>query len=240
LRAICAEAGLPAPNPLIKKCALSGAARLQDRPAQHPLHLLLPWNRTRAYNLKKGTRNYSLAWTTDTAPPRTGYLQLDGVLNHILPLIKDTNEPIRPSKDAIQAFIQQYTLEDFDKRPNPPHTYPPRAPNNTGAKGLLPHRLCHWISSIRLGHGWYPHYLKRLGHHNGKCPWCRSDDANRQHMIMECNAMPHPTAHLTNGLIFRELVYEDSNLPKLIEILTLNKVGLRATIQEDIRSPQAD
>jgi len=59
-------------------------------------------------------------------------------------------------------------------------------------------------------------------------------------MIMECNDMPHPTAHLTNGLTFRELVYEDSNLPKLIEILTLNKVGLRATIQEDIRSLQAE
>jgi len=56
-------------------------------------------------------------------------------------------------------------------------------------------------------------------------------------MIMECNAMPHPTAHLTNGLIFRELVYEDSNLPNLIEILTLNKVELRVTIQEDIRPP---
>jgi len=47
---------------------------------------------------------------------------------------------------------------------------------------------------------------------------------------MDCNAMPHPTAHLTNALTFRELVYEDPNLPKLIEILTLNKVGLRETI----------
>ena len=28
-------------------------------------------------------------------------------------------------------------------------------------------------------------------------------------MIMECNAMLHPTTHLTNGLTFRELVYED-------------------------------
>jgi len=124
LRAICAEAGLPAPNPLIKKCALSGAARLRDRPAQHPLHPLLPSNRTRAYNLKRGTRNYSLAWTTDTTPTYTGYLQLDGVHNYILPLIEDTNEPTRPSKAAIQAFIQQCTLEDFDKRPNLPHTYP--------------------------------------------------------------------------------------------------------------------
>jgi len=51
--------------------------------------------------------------------------------------------------------------------------------------------------------------------------------------------MLHPTAHLTNGLTFRELVYEDSNLLKLIEILTLNKVGLRETIQEDIMTPQA-
>ena len=49
-------------------------------------------------------------------------------------------------------------------------------------------------------------------------------------MLMECNAMPHPTAHLMNELIFRELVYEDSNLPKLIEILILNKVGLRVTV----------
>jgi len=58
-------------------------------------------------------------------------------------------------------------------------------------------------------------------------------------MIMECNAMPHLTAHITNELTFRELVYEDSNLPKLIEILTLNKVRLRRTIQEDIVIPQA-
>jgi len=49
--------------------------------------------------------------------------------------------------------------------------------------------------------------------------------------------MLHPTAHLMNGLTFRELVYEDLNLPNLIEILTLNKVGLRITIQEDIRMP---
>ena len=46
--------------------------------------------------------------------------------------------------------------------------------------------------------------------------------------------MPHLTAHLTNGLTFRELVYEDSNLPKLIEILILNKVGLQETIQEGL------
>jgi len=56
-------------------------------------------------------------------------------------------------------------------------------------------------------------------------------------MIIECNAMPHATAHLTNGLTFRELLYEDVNLSKLIEILTLNKVGLQITIQEDIRTP---
>ena len=52
--------------------------------------------------------------------------------------------------------------------------------------------------------------------------------------------MPHSTAHLTNGLTFRELVYEYSNLAKLIEVLTLNKVGLRGTIQEDIVAPQAE
>ena len=52
--------------------------------------------------------------------------------------------------------------------------------------------------------------------------------------------MPHPTAHLTNGLTFRELVYEDSNLSKLIEILMRNKVGLRETIQEDIVTLQAE
>jgi len=56
---------------------------------------------------------------------------------------------------------------------------------------------------------------------------------------MACNTMPHRAAHLTNGLTFRELVYENLNLPKFIEILTLNKVGLRGTIQEDIVTPQA-
>jgi len=52
--------------------------------------------------------------------------------------------------------------------------------------------------------------------------------------------MPHPTTRLMNGLTFRELVYEDSNLPKLIETLTLNKVRLRRTIQEDIVASQAE
>ena len=51
--------------------------------------------------------------------------------------------------------------------------------------------------------------------------------------------MSHPTADLINRLIFRQLVYDDLNLPKLIEILTLNKVGLRGTIQEDIVILQA-
>jgi len=59
-------------------------------------------------------------------------------------------------------------------------------------------------------------------------------------MIMKCNAIPHPTDHLTNGLTFRELVYEDSNLSKLIKVLTLNKVGLRETIQEGIITLQAE
>ena len=212
LRAICAEAGLHAPYPLIKKCAISGAARLLDRPPTHPLHSLLPWNRPKAYNLKAGTRNYARPWTANQG--HALHLQIDGILNNILPLIEDTTQPIRPAKPAIRAYIQQYTLEDFDKRPNPPHTYPPRAPNNTGAKGLLPRRLCHWISSIRLGHGWFPQYLKRIGRHHGKCPWCCANDANWLHLIMDCNAMPHLTAHLTNGLTFRELVFEDSNLPK--------------------------
>jgi len=59
LRAICAEAGLYASYPLIKKCAISGAARLVDRPPTHPLHSLLPWNRPKASNLRAGTRNYA-------------------------------------------------------------------------------------------------------------------------------------------------------------------------------------
>jgi len=237
LRAICAEAGLNAPYPLIKKCAISAAARLLDRLPTHPLHSLLPWKRPKAYNLRAGTRNYARPWTSNQG--HTSHLQIDGILNNILPLIEDTTQPTRPAKPAIRAYIQQYTLEDFDKRPKPPHTYLPQAPENTGGKGLLPSRLCHWISSIRLGHGWFPQYLKRIGRHYGKCPWCRTNDANRQQLIMECNAMPHSTAHLANGLTFRELVYEDSNLPKLVEILTLNKVGLRETIQEDIVTPQA-
>jgi len=223
------------PYPLIKKWAISGAARLLDRPPTHPLHSLLPWNRPKGYNLKAGTRNYARPWTANQG--HASHLQIDGILNNILPLIEETTQPTRPAKPAIRAYIQQYTLRDFDKRPNPPHTYPPRAPNNTGTKGLLSRRLCHWISSIRWGHGWFLQYLKRIGRHNGKCPWCRANNANRQHLIMECYAMPHATAHLTNGLTFRELVYEDSNLPKLIEILTLNKIGLRETIQEEIVTP---
>jgi len=59
LHVICAEAGLNALYPLIKKCAISAAARLLDRPPTHPLHSLLPWNRPKAYNLKAGTRNYA-------------------------------------------------------------------------------------------------------------------------------------------------------------------------------------
>lgn len=53
LQAIYAEASLPAPYPLITKCALLGAARLLDRPGTHPLHSQLPWNRTWASNQKK-------------------------------------------------------------------------------------------------------------------------------------------------------------------------------------------
>jgi len=41
LQAIYADAGLPAPYPLIKTCALSGAARLLDHPVTNPLHPLL-------------------------------------------------------------------------------------------------------------------------------------------------------------------------------------------------------
>jgi len=148
LHAICAEAGLHALYPLIKKCAISGAARLLDRPPTWPLYSVLPWNRPKAYNLKGGTRNYARPWTANQG--HASHLQIDAILNNILPLIEDTKQPTRPSKPAIRAFIQQYTLEDFDRRPNPPHTYAPQTPNNTGAKGLLPRRLCHWISSIHL------------------------------------------------------------------------------------------
>jgi len=59
LRAICTEVGLYAPYSLIKKCAISGAAHLLDRPPTHPLHSLLPWNSPKAYNIKRGTRNYA-------------------------------------------------------------------------------------------------------------------------------------------------------------------------------------
>jgi len=52
--------------------------------------------------------------------------------------------------------------------------------------------------------------------------------------------MPNSTTRLSEGLTFRELVYEDSNLPKLVKILMLNKVELRGTIQENIVIPQAE
>jgi len=133
LRAICIEAGLHAPYPRIKKCAISGAARLLDRPPTHPIHSLLPWNRPKAYNQKTGTRNYTRPWTANQG--HASHLQIDRIHNNILPLIQDTTQLTRPAKPAICAYIQQYTLEDFDKRPNPPHTYPPWAPNNTGVTG---------------------------------------------------------------------------------------------------------
>jgi len=42
IRAICAKASLPVPYSLIKKCTISWAARLLDRPPTYPLHSLLP------------------------------------------------------------------------------------------------------------------------------------------------------------------------------------------------------
>jgi len=105
LRAICAEAGLPAPYPLIKNCAISSAATLLDRPVTNLLHPILPWNRPKAYNKKKNSRKYTATWTTNIGPPCLTYFQLDGVLNHILPLIQDTDYATRPSKPAIKAFI---------------------------------------------------------------------------------------------------------------------------------------
>jgi len=161
LRAICAEAGLRAPYPLIKKCAISGAARLLDRPPTHLLHSLLPWNRPKAYNLKAGSRNYARPWTANQG--HASHLQMDGIHNNILLFIEDTKQPTRLSKPPMRAFIQQYTVEDFDRRPNPPYTYLPQAPRNTGPKGVFPQRLCHWISSILLGHGWFPYYLRWIG-----------------------------------------------------------------------------
>jgi len=43
-----------------------------------------------------------------------------------------------------------------------------------------------------------------------------------------------------NGLTFRELVYEGSNILQLIKRYTLNKVGLRGTIQGEIVVLQAE
>ena len=168
LHAICAEASLYAPYPLIKKCAISGAARLLDRPPTHPLYSLLLWKRPKAYNLKAGMRNYAWPWIANQG--HASHLQIDGILNNILPPIENTKQSTQPSKPTLRTFLQQYTLEDFDKRTNPPYTYLSRAPTNTGAKGLLPQRLCHRICSIHLGHGWFPHYLKHLRWHNGKYP----------------------------------------------------------------------
>jgi len=135
LRVICIEASLHTPYSLIKKCAISGAARLLDKPPTHLLYSLLLCTRPKPYNLKAGTRNYARSWTANQG--HASYLQIDGIHNNILPLIEDTTQLTQLVKLAIWAYIQQYTLEDFNKRPNPPHTYLPRAPSNTGAKGLL-------------------------------------------------------------------------------------------------------
>jgi len=91
LHTICVGASLHAPYPLIKKCAISVAARLLDSPPTHPLHSLLPWNRPKAYNLKAGTCNYARPWTANQG--RASYLQINGILNNILPLIEHITQP---------------------------------------------------------------------------------------------------------------------------------------------------
>jgi len=99
LRVIYAEAGLHAPYPLIKKYAISGAARLLDRAPTHHLHSLLPWNRPKVYNLKAGTRNYTPLWTANQE--HALHLQINRILNNILSLIENTTQSTRLAKLAI-------------------------------------------------------------------------------------------------------------------------------------------
>ena len=152
------------------------------------------------------------------------------MLNYILPLIEDPQKPSRPPKPAIRSFITDFTIQDFLKRPNPPHTDPPRAPPNTGPKGLLPRKLCHQVSAVRMGHGWFPLYLKRIGLQNGRCKWCNAPEANRQHMISTCPKMPTPLTPAMAALSLEELVYNDDHLPLLLPHITKNGIGLRSTI----------
>ncbi|PLW25019.1 hypothetical protein PCASD_24247 [Puccinia coronata f. sp. avenae] len=108
-------------------------------PENHILYPLMPWRRQAAYNMCRGS-NYAPRWTKSIAPPRLKYLQLDGVLNHILPLVDPTN-PTRPTKAAVRAFLTRFTLEDFDRRPNPPYTYPARAPLQLDQRASSLHTL---------------------------------------------------------------------------------------------------
>ncbi|PLW25015.1 hypothetical protein PCASD_24243 [Puccinia coronata f. sp. avenae] len=229
---MCAEAGLPAPDPLIKRCAILAACRLMSVPENHILYPLMPWRRQAAYNMCRGS-NYAPRWTKSIAPPRLKYLQLDGVLNHILPLVDPTN-PTRPTKAAVRAFLTRFTLEDFDRRPNPPYTYPARAPTTTGPKGLLPPHLAKWVTTVRLGHGWFPQYLNRIGRHTGKCPWCRTPSASREHLLVSCRAKPNNTDELIGNLSFHELVYDDTHFATFLSAVTANGVGLYRTIQADL------
>ncbi|PLW25018.1 hypothetical protein PCASD_24240 [Puccinia coronata f. sp. avenae] len=108
---MCAEAGLPAPDPLIKRCAILAACRLISVPENHILYPLMPWRRQAAYNMCRGS-NYAPRWTKSIAPPRLKYLQLDGVLNHILPLT---------SKSSIHLPTTG-TPHNRTEGPPPPHT----------------------------------------------------------------------------------------------------------------------
>ncbi|KAF8448476.1 hypothetical protein BGX38DRAFT_1330336 [Terfezia claveryi] len=77
--------------------------------------------------------------TLTVAPPRLAYLQLDGVLNHILPLINFPEEyPTKPPKAGIRTFMNEFALKDFDNRLNPPHTYPPGIQEQQARKASSP------------------------------------------------------------------------------------------------------
>ena len=127
-------------------------------PEEYPLTSKLPWKRPPEKTwLKKAKYITTIPeWTTNITPPQLRYLQLDGVTNHILPLIEDPHHLERPSKKTINKYLKEFTIKEFEGRPNPPHTYPLRNPATIGPKGLLPRKVCHLISSVRLGHGFFP------------------------------------------------------------------------------------
>ena len=115
-KALCAEAGLHSPLLLAKRVAMQASARMLSLLEEYPLTHKLPWKcpPKKTYLKKAKYITQIPEGTTNIAPPRARYLQLDGVTNHILPLIANPHHPERPSKKTINKFLKELTIKEFE------------------------------------------------------------------------------------------------------------------------------